>query len=231
MSNNFLLDNFAVDETWHEVLDSLFKTPVLDSLSTFLQAEYDRGCIIYPKKDHIFRAFQLTPLNKVTVALIAQDPYHGPNQAEGLAFSVPRAVAIPPSLRNIFKELHTDLGLSIPSHGSLISWAQQGVLLLNTTLTVRASEPASHAQQGWEYFTDKVIEVLSARNQPMVFLLFGQHAQMKKSLIDTDKHKIIEAAHPSPFSAHRGFFGSKPFSATNTFLLDHKLPIIDWQIQ
>ncbi|NBV28724.1 uracil-DNA glycosylase [bacterium] len=220
-----------LDQSWQAVLGPIFDTPMMNNLRAFLKEEQEKGYIIYPKMNQVFRALQLTPFNKVKCVIIGQDPYHGPGQAEGLCFSVPKGVAPPPSLVNIFKELESDLKIVKPSHGSLESWAKQGVLLLNTTLTVRDAEPASHAQQGWEFFTDQVISALSAREQPIVFLLFGKHAQMKKALIDGKKHCLIEAAHPSPLSAYRGFFGSKPFSRTNKFLQEHNIDLIDWHTE
>jgi len=178
----------------------------------------------------IFNALHYTPFAKVKVVILGQDPYHGPNQAHGLSFSVQKGVPQPPSLKNIFKELQTDLGCTIPNHGCLTSWADQGVLLLNTTLTVRQGAAASHSNKGWSSFTDQVIRVLNEKDRPIVYILWGRHAQSKKVLIDTNKHKIIESVHPSPLSAFGGFFGSKPFSQANAFLKATGQQPINWQI-
>ena len=219
-----------LDPSWQSALGPIFETPVMQDLRAFLKKELEQGKTIYPKMNQIFRALQLTPFDRVKVLIVGQDPYHGPGQAEGLCFSVPRGVPLPPSLINIFKELQDDLNVNMPAHGSLERWAKQGVLLLNTTLTVLDGLPASHAGKGWEFFTDRVISALSAREQPVVFMLFGKHAQAKKALIDRNKHCIIEAAHPSPLSAYRGFFGSKPFSRANLFLKEHNLEPVDWHL-
>ena len=185
---------------------------------------------IFPPANEVFNAFHLTPLKDVKVVIFGQDPYHGENQAHGLCFSVKPNVDIPPSLVNIYKELHDDLGCAIPSHGYLEKWAKQGVLLLNTVLTVRAHMANSHRGIGWEEFTDAAIKVLNAQDRPIVFILWGRPAQMKKVMLNNPKHLILEAPHPSPLSAYRGFFGSKPFSQANDFLVSNGLEAIDWQI-
>jgi uracil-DNA glycosylase len=221
----------ALPESWNKRLGGLFDHPIMKDLKSFLKKEIDSGFTIYPKMNLIFKAFYLTPFEQTKIVLLGQDPYHGPGQAEGLCFSVPKGVPFPPSLLNIFKELNQDLGIKIPTHGHLESWGKQGVLLLNTTLTVRDSMPASHAKKGWEFFTDEVIKELSLKNEPVIFMLFGKHAQSKKNLINLEKHYIIEAPHPSPLSAHRGFFGSKPFSQANELLKKLEMKQINWNIE
>ena len=187
--------------------------------------------MVYPPADQIFTAFHLTPLDQVKVVIIGQDPYHEPNQAQGMSFSVRKGVAIPPSLVNIYQELHEDLGVPIPGHGDLTHWAEQGVLLLNTCLTVRAHEAFSHANIGWETFTDAAIRVIDREDRPIVFILWGTPARKKKALITNPKRLILESPHPSPLSAYRGFFGSRPFSKTNAYLVaNHETPI-DWEIK
>lgn len=186
---------------------------------------------MFPPADDIFNAFHLTPLNKVKVVILGQDPYHNDGQAHGLCFSVKPDVDIPPSLVNIYQELHDDLGCYIPDNGCLTKWAKQGVLLLNTVLTVRAHSAFSHRNMGWEEFTDAAIRVLNEEDRPIVFILWGKPAQMKKSMLNNPKHLILEAPHPSPLSAYRGFFGSRPFSKTNEFLMRNGLTPIDWQIE
>jgi uracil-DNA glycosylase len=217
--------------TWLPHLEHLFHDPIMLQLKEFLQKEKEQGHIIYPAMSKIFAAFSLTPFESVKVVIAGQDPYHGPNQAEGLCFSVPEGIKKPPSLVNIFKELHDDLKIDPPAHGSLKSWAGQGVLLLNTSLTVRANEAASHSGQGWEFFTDRVIQTLSEHKDFIIFVLWGAHAQSKIKLIDTTRHAIIASAHPSPLSAYRGFFGSKPFSKINDLLKEHGLDVIDWTLK
>ena len=187
--------------------------------------------MIYPASEDIFNALHLTPLKDVKVVILGQDPYHNVNQAHGLCFSVKPEVDIPPSLVNIYKELHDDLGCYIPDNGYLVKWAEQGVLLLNTVLTVRAHQAASHQGKGWETFTDAIIHAVDQEDRPIVFILWGRPAQNKKKMLHNPKHLILEAPHPSPLSAYRGFFGSKPFSKTNTFLQEHGLEPIDWQIE
>ena len=195
-----------------------------------IKAEKTLGKLIYPSGPNIFKAFSLTPFNKVKVIILGQDPYHNPGQAMGLSFSVPEGVKPPPSLVNIFKELQKDIGLPIPTTGNLTPWAKQGVLLLNAVLTVRAHEPASHAKIGWTDFTNDIISLLSLKKSGLVFILWGNFAQEKIKLIDSTKHKILKAAHPSPFSANNGFFGCKHFSATNEYLVNTHQDPIDWSI-
>ena len=212
---------------WDEVLQDAFNASSYTQLREFLKKEYDEQ-VIYPKMDYIWNAFRQTPYERVKVVILGQDPYHGPGQAHGLSFSVQPGVKIPPSLRNIFKELASDIGCSIPESGSLLGWAEQGVLLMNTVLTVRKGEAHSHRKQGWETFTDEVIRKLSDRDEPIVFILWGRPAQEKKRLIDLTKHVTIESVHPSPLSANRGFFGSRPFSKTNEQLSFWGESEIDW---
>ena len=220
----------AINNDWLDALKGEFSKPYYKKLFETVNQEY-RTHRVYPPADDIFNAFHLTPLKDVKVVILGQDPYHGDGQAEGLSFSVKPGVDIPPSLVNIYQELHDDLGCTIPSHGNLVKWAKQGVLLLNTVLTVRAHQANSHRGIGWEEFTDAAIRVLAAQDRPMVFILWGKPAQSKKSMLDPDKHLILEAPHPSPLSAYRGFFGSKPFSKTNAYLTAHGLEPIDWQIE
>ncbi len=219
--------NFKND--WKEALTLEFEKPYFKELSEFLNEEYNSGQIFPPKED-IFNAFNYTPLKEVKVLIIGQDPYHDLNQAHGLAFSVGIGEKIPPSLRNIFKELKDDLGYEIPNHGYLKAWADQGVLLLNTVLTVRAHEANSHKDRGWEKFTDAVIREINKQNRPMVIILWGKPAQSKGSMLNNPNHLILKAPHPSPLSAYRGFFGSKPFSQCNEFLKDHGLEPINWEL-
>ena len=186
--------------------------------------------VVYPPEDLIFNAFKLTPLEKVKVVIVGQDPYHGQGQAHGLCFSVNAGIKLPPSLKNIFKELHTDLGIPVPTSGNLESWAKQGVLLLNAVLTVRSGEPGSHQNRGWEQFTDRVIRLLSEKKHRVVFLLWGRYAQAKESLIDKQKHFILKAAHPSPFSAYQGFFGCRHFSQTNKILQKEDMEPVEWKL-
>jgi uracil-DNA glycosylase len=214
---------------WLELLKDLFDQPHMTSLREFLIAEKKRGAIIYPEFKNIFRAFHLTPLHSLKVVILGQDPYHGPNQAHGLCFSVPEGVPHPPSLKNIFKELSQDIGCSPPKSGDLSKWARSGVLLLNSVLTVEAHKPGSHQGKGWELFTDKVIKRISLFKEHVVFVLWGAYAIKKTPLIDNQKHLVLQAAHPSPLSAHRGFFGSKPFSKINSYLIENKLEPIPWQ--
>lgn len=216
---------------WLAVLHNEFEKDYMKNLRAFLQKEKEQGKIVYPKNGDIFNAFNTTPWDKVEVVILGQDPYHGPNQAHGLSFSVQKGVALPPSLRNIYKELLTDIpGFKMPSHGNLEGWAKQGVLLLNATLTVRAGEAGSHQRQGWETFTDTVISKLSEQKNGLVFILWGSYAQSKIPLIDQSKHHIIKSVHPSPMSVERGFWGSKPFSKANTYLVKEGKKTIDWQI-
>lgn len=214
---------------WAEYLEAEFSKPYYLQLRKFLVEEY-RTRVIYPDMYDIFNALHYTSYADTKVVILGQDPYHGPGQAHGLSFSVKPGVAPPPSLQNIFKELHDDLGCRIPNHGYLVSWAEQGVLLLNTVLTVRANTPNSHRNIGWEIFTDSVIRALNAKEEPVVFILWGSHAQKKTELITDKRHHIIRSPHPSPLSAHRGFFGSRPFSAANRFLQAQGRGEINWQL-
>lgn len=215
---------------WLNALQGEFKKPYYRSLFQTINEEY-KTKLIFPPADDIFNAFHFTPLNEVKVVILGQDPYHGQGQAHGLCFSVKKGVDIPPSLVNIYQELHDDLGCYMPNNGYLEKWARQGVLLLNTVLTVRAHQANSHRNLGWEEFTDAAIRVLNDRDQPMVFILWGRPAQAKKRMLDNPAHLILEAPHPSPLSARRGFFGSRPFSQTNAFLESRNLTPIDWQIE
>jgi len=221
--------NPQIEDSWKEVLASEFGHSYFMELKEFLTEEKSRFTV-YPPCSQIFNAFQLTPFNQVKVVILGQDPYHGPGQAHGLCFSVPRGIAPPPSLVNIFKEIEKDLGIPIPDMGNLEKWARQGVLLLNATLTVRANQPGSHQRKGWENFTHAVISKLSERRVGLIFLLWGKFAQEKESLIDTNRHYILKAAHPSPFSAYNGFFGCRHFSKTNEILRKHGLEEIDWNL-
>lgn len=212
---------------WNNVLGEKFVQSTLSELTHFLTVEIKEHTL-FPPTPEIFNAFALTSFDTLKVVILGQDPYHGPGQAHGLAFSVREGVLPPPSLKNIFKELSDDVGCSYPKSGDLSGWAKQGVLLLNTLLSVRAAEPFSHKNHGWEQFTDEVIRVISGRKEHVVFVLWGASAQKKAVLIDTQKHLILYAPHPSPLSSHRGFFGSKPFSTTNRYLLGEGLTPIDW---
>ena len=216
-----------IEPSWKTVLADEFMQPYFRDLKTFLIAEKN-AYRIYPKGQDIFAAYNLTPFDKVKVVILGQDPYHGLGQAHGLAFSVQRGISHPPSLQNIFKELKEDMGCNIPSDGTLESWALQGVFLLNTVLTVRDGLAHSHKEQGWERFTDATIKALSDGKEHLVFILWGRPAQMKTNLIDTSRHHIIVSSHPSPLSAYRGFFGSKPFSRTNAYLTSVNERPIDW---
>lgn len=219
-----------METSWKNALSDLFDKPYFSQIADHLKAEKALKTTIYPNGGLIFNAFSLTPLDKVKVIILGQDPYHNPQQAMGLSFSVPDGMKPPPSLMNIFKELHKDIGMPIPSSGNLTPWAKQGVLLLNAVLTVRANEPASHAKIGWTKFTDDVILSLSSQKKGLVFILWGNFAQEKIKLIDSSKHKILKAAHPSPFSAYNGFFGCKHFSTTNEYLVKNNIDPIDWAI-
>ncbi len=219
-----------IEESWKEVLKQEFKKDYFLQIATFLKAEKLSGKTIYPPGGLIFNAFNTTPFDRLKVVILGQDPYHGPGQAHGLSFSVPKGIPPPPSLINIFKELNNDIGMRIPSHGNLTHWAEQGVMLLNASLTVRANEPMSHAKIGWADFTNAVIEKISAQKEHTVFLLWGKFAQEKISLVDETKHLVLKAAHPSPFSADKGFFGCKHFSKTNTWLGSKGIDPIDWNL-
>jgi len=221
-----------LESGWLHVLEAEFKKDYMLALKRFLVAEKESGHIIYPKGADMFNAFNHTPFDKVKVIILGQDPYHGTGQAHGLSFSVQKGVAVPPSLKNIYKELETDIpGFQIPSHGNLTQWADDGVLLLNASLTVRAHEAGSHQGKGWEQFTDQVIRKLSEEKSGLVFLLWGRFAQQKAVLIDETKHNILKAAHPSPFSAYTGFFGSKHFSKANAILKKEGIEPVNWQIK
>ncbi|SER45341.1 uracil-DNA glycosylase [Pedobacter rhizosphaerae] len=221
----------SLETSWLAVLDQEFEKDYMKSLKAFLQDEKDKGLTIYPKGADIFNALNTTSFDNVKVVILGQDPYHGTGQAHGLSFSVQRGVAIPPSLKNIYKELETDISdFKSPAHGNLTHWAEQGVLLLNATLTVRASEAGSHQNRGWEIFTDEIIKALSQKREHIVFLLWGKYAQAKGALIDQKKHYVLTAAHPSPFSAYNGFFGSKHFSKANQLLVQNNLKPIDWTL-
>lgn len=216
-----------IEPSWKNVLIDEFNKPYFVALKEFL-VEEKKKYVVYPAGANIFNAFACTPFNKVKVVIIGQDPYHGPGQAHGLSFSVPEGIQKPPSLVNIFKELQSDIGKPIPESGNLESWARQGVLLLNATLTVRANQAGSHQKHGWEQFTDSVIRTLSNQKSGLVFLLWGRFAQDKAALIDASKHHILKAAHPSPLSAYNGFFGCKHFSKTNEILLSQGETAIEW---
>ena len=219
-----------IEDSWKKVLKDEFTKDYFLQIVTFIKTEKAAEKIIYPTGGLMFNAFDKTPFDKVKVVLLGQDPYHNPGQAHGLSFSVPQVVQKPPSLQNIFKELKTDLGLEIPTDGNLEKWAAQGVLLLNASLTVRKNEPGSHSKIGWLQFTDAVIKKISEEKNGIVFLLWGKFAQDKQALIDETKHHVLKAAHPSPFSADKGFFGCKHFSKTNEFLMQEGLQPIDWKL-
>ncbi len=219
----------AITNDWLNVIGSEFHETYYADLYKYVRNEYN-NYLVFPKADDIFNAFHLTPLEQVKVVIIGQDPYHNDNQAHGLCFSVKPEVEVPPSLVNIYKELQDDLGCKIPNNGYLVKWAEQGVLLLNTVLTVRAHQANSHQGKGWERFTDAVIKAVNEQDRPIVFILWGRPAQMKKAMLNNPRHLILEAPHPSPLSAYRGFFGSRPFSKTNRFLEEQGLESIDWQI-
>jgi uracil-DNA glycosylase len=221
-------DEVKIEPSWKAVLQEEFGKDYFQKLRAFVKEEYKHS-IVYPPPKNIFRAFELTPFDKVEVVILGQDPYHGPKQANGLCFAVNEGVPLPPSLQNIFKEVESDLGQKLVHRtGDLERWAKQGVLLLNATLTVEAHKAGSHQKKGWEEFTDSVIRTLSDKKEHLVFILWGNYAKSKGNLIDWSKHEIIESAHPSPLSAHSGFFGSKPFSKTNEYLVRHGKKTIDW---
>jgi uracil-DNA glycosylase len=219
-----------IDASWKEVLQNEFSKSYFQEIVAFLKIEKAQGKIIYPPGPLIFNAFDTTPFDRVKVVLLGQDPYHGPGQAHGLCFSVQNGIAMPPSLVNIYKELHDDVGIPIPKKGNLTHWAEQGVFLLNASLTVRAGDPMSHSKIGWATFTDAVIKIISTQKKNIVFLLWGRFAQDKQSLIDETKHHVLKAAHPSPLSASNGFFGCRHFSKTNNFLMKDGLDPIDWSL-
>lgn len=220
-----------IDNDWLTCIQDEFKKPYYKELYTFIRQEYNTH-VIYPPADNIFNAFHLTPLGEVKVLILGQDPYHGEHQAHGLCFSVlPDQPDLPPSLQNIYKELQDDLGCEIPNNGYLKKWAQQGVLMLNTVLTVRAHQAGSHQGKGWEQFTDAIIQAVNAQDRPIVYLLWGKPAQSKIPMLTNPKHLILKAPHPSPLSAYRGFFGCRHFSQTNEFLKKNGIAPIDWQIE
>ena len=219
-----------IGNDWDEILKEEFKKDYFIKLMNVVRKEYSEKTI-FPRKDQVFNAFRYTPYKNVKVVILGQDPYHGVGEAEGLSFSVPLDIRKPPSLVNIFKELHEDLGVPIPNHGSLHSWAKEGVLLLNATLTVIKDRAGSHQGIGWETFTDDVIKLINEKDTPVVFILWGRYARNKKSLITNPLHYVIESAHPSPLSAYNGFFGSHPFSKTNNFLISKDIKPINWEIK
>lgn len=219
-----------IEPSWKEVLEPAFQKPSFHNLVLHLKTERATGKVIYPPGALLFNAFEKTPFDKVKVVILGQDPYHGSGQAMGLSFSVPKGITVPPSLINIFKELHADIGMKIPRHGDLTNWAGQGVLLLNAALSVRANEPNSHAKIGWHEFTDTVIETLSNQRENLVFMLWGKFAQEKNVLIDETKHQVLRAAHPSPFSAEKGFFGCRHFSRANDYLIRNGIMPVDWAL-
>lgn len=224
------MSDIQLHESWKAPLQPEFQADYMAQLKAFLVAEKTAGKRIFPKGSEWFRALDLTPLDKVRVVILGQDPYHGPGQAHGLCFSVKPGVPPPPSLVNIYKELHSDLGLKRPNHGFLEHWAPQGVLLLNSVLTVEMAKPASHQGKGWERFTDAVIRLVNAKDEPVVFLLWGSYAQKKAAFVDGSRHLVQKAAHPSPLSAHNGFMGCRHFSQCNAFLESKGLATIDWAL-
>lgn len=224
------MPEIAIHESWLTPLKPEFDAPYMQALKRFLVSEKQVGKRIFPPGSEWFHALNTTPLDQVKAVILGQDPYHGPNQAHGLCFSVRKGVRTPPSLVNIYKELHDDLGIEPPSHGNLDSWARQGVLLLNSVLTVEAHQAASHKGRGWEQFTDAVIRQVNNREQPTAFILWGSYAQKKAAFVDTSRHLVLKSVHPSPLSAHNGFFGTKPFSQTNSFLVENGTEPIDWRV-
>jgi len=219
-----------IEPSWKKSLQKEFSKPYFEQIALHIKTEKSQGKTIYPPGSLIFNAFEKTPVEKIKVVIIGQDPYHGPGQAHGLSFSVPNGIPQPPSLINIFKEIESDLGVKPPAHGNLEHWAEQGVMLLNASLTVRANEPMSHSKIGWAQFTDTVIRKISEERNHVVFLLWGKFAREKKALIDQSKHLVLEAAHPSPLSAHNGFFGCRHFSKTNEYLASQGIDPIDWKL-
>ncbi len=221
------MTDVRIEASWKRELADVFATDTWEKVSAFVKDEY-KTAKVYPAPKHIFNAFDLCPFEKVKVVILGQDPYHGAGQAHGLSFSVPEGVRMPPSLQNIYKELKSDLGVEMPESGNLEKWAQQGVLLLNATLTVRASQPGSHQGKGWEAFTDVVIQKLNDEREHLIFMLWGNYAKRKGEFIDREKHLVLEAAHPSPYSANSGFFGCRHFSKANTYLKEHQETEIQW---
>lgn len=228
--SNTTMANVQIDASWKAVLQPAFATPDFQQATLHVKTELAAGKTIYPPGRLIFNAFNSTPFGAVKAVILGQDPYHGPGQAMGLSFSVPKGIKPPPSLVNMFKELQTDIGMVIPGHGDLSAWAAEGVLLLNAALTVRAHEPNSHAQIGWHTFTDRVIQALSDGREHIAFLLWGKFAQDKAALIDATRHLVLKAAHPSPFSADKGFFGCRHFSRTNAWLAEQGIAPINWHL-
>lgn len=224
------MPEIRIHESWKKHLQSEFDKDYMQNLRSFLKQEYKKGKTIFPKGEQYFAAFDSTPFNKVKVVILGQDPYHGPGQAHGLCFSVQPGTQYPPSLQNIFKELKSDVGIDIPKSGCLTKWAEQGVLLLNSVLTVENGRAASHQGKGWEQFTDEVIRRINEEREGVVFLLWGSYAQKKAAFVDRKKHLVLEAPHPSPLSAHRGFFGTKPFSKINKYLQSRGQTPIDWSL-
>lgn len=216
--------------SWRAHLESELEKDYMRALMSFIERELAAGKSIYPDQEQVFSAFSATPFDQVRVVIIGQDPYHGPGQAHGMSFSVRKGVRPPPSLKNIYKELESDLGIKAPDHGHLMDWAQQGVLLLNSVLTVEAASPGSHQKKGWEQFTDRVIDLLNEKKDGLVFILWGSPAQKKAARVDSQRHHIIKSVHPSPLAAHRGFFGTKPFSRTNDYLTSQGRDAIDWSL-
>ena len=219
-----------LSDEWQQALEEEFRKPYYKTLFEFVKEEYSKTAV-YPPAEDIFNAMHLTPLSKVKVLILGQDPYHGDRQAHGLSFSVMPKTDIPPSLQNIYQELHDDLGCTIPNNGYLKKWAEQGVLLLNTVLTVRAHQPNSHQGHGWEHFTDAIIQAVNAQDRPIVYMLWGKPAQSNIPMLKNPKHLILKAPHPSPLSAYRGFFGCKHFSQANAFLAENGQEVVDWQIE
>lgn len=219
-----------IDSSWKNVLKEEFNKPYFQQIVLHLKTEKNQGKIIYPPGSQIFQAFNITPFSNVKVVILGQDPYHGARQAHGLCFSVQPPTPAPPSLVNIFKELQDDIGIQVPNHGNLTKWAEQGVFLLNASLTVRSGEPMSHAKIGWALFTDTVIKKISDEKKHVVFMLWGKFAQEKRSLIDESKHLVLRSVHPSPLSAHAGFFGCKHFSKANRWLMSKGIDPVDWQV-
>ncbi len=224
------MSNIHLEDSWKKILIEEFSKDYFVKLKQMLFEEKNKGYQILPPGSQIFAALDTTPINKIKVVILGQDPYHGPNQANGLCFSVNDGIPFPPSLRNIFKELKSDTNFEMPKSGNLSSWSKQGVLLLNTTLTVRLNESNSHSKFGWQNFTDKILTEVSSRRENIVFILWGTYAQSKLNLIDTKKHCILQSVHPSPLSAYRGFFGCKHFSKTNEYLISKCIDPIDWQL-
>lgn len=224
------MNNVQIEPSWKVALGDTFEQPYFQGIAQFLRTEKAAGKIIYPPGPLIFNAFNTTPFGAVKVVILGQDPYHNPGQAMGLSFSVPRGVTLPPSLRNIYQELASDVGVVPPQHGDLSNWATQGVFLLNAMLTVEHNRPSSHSDIGWQHFTDAVIRALSVQREHLVFLLWGAFAQKKAANIDTARHLVLTSAHPSPFSAHKGFLGNRHFSQANAYLEAHGIAPVDWTV-